>query len=163
MGDSAEEDNGEDDENGILFHTTTKLYEEYKLTDGSAADQWAREANSKLQLNWQDHPTELSHYSHGDLGGLGFMSTMEKKLGMVPSNQTYRPQTHSSSRPIEPIPTQDWELAGVGGTGGFQGVVKSGADLGGGMSSLSSHLHWNNWVNDDYDDEGNFHFTTSKQ
>jgi len=90
MEDSDEEGDMGDDRNGTVFDETTKLYEEYKLADGSIADRWAWEANSKLQLNWQEHPTALSHYSHGDCGGLGLTSNMEKKLGMEPSNQKYQ-------------------------------------------------------------------------
>src|SRR5271154_5477699 len=90
MEDSDEEGDVGDDHDGTLFHETTKLYEEYKLADGSTVDRWAREANSKLHLNWQEHPTALSHYSHGDCGGLGLTSNMEKKLGMEPSNQKYQ-------------------------------------------------------------------------
>ena len=55
-----------DGRDGTLFDETTKVYEEYKLADGSIADRWARETNSKLQLNWQEHATTLSHYSHGE-------------------------------------------------------------------------------------------------
>jgi hypothetical protein len=127
--DSDEEDNARDDQNGTLFGKNTKLYEDYKLTGGSIADQWVREAYSKLQLNWWTHPTELSHYSHGDCGGPGFTSTMEKKLDMKLSNQTYQPRTQQVFIRTELISTQDWELVGVGPTRGFHGVAKPGTDL----------------------------------
>ena len=61
MEDSDKEGVG-DDCDGTLFDAATKLYEEYKLVDGIIADRWARGANSKLQLNWKEHPTTLSHY-----------------------------------------------------------------------------------------------------
>ena len=66
MEDSDEEEDVGDGRDGTFFDETTKVYEEYKLADGSIADRWAWEANSKLHLNWQEHATTLSHYSHGD-------------------------------------------------------------------------------------------------
>jgi hypothetical protein len=118
MEDSDEEEDVGDDLDGSLFDETTKLYEKYKLVDGSIANRWARETNSKLQLNWQEHPTELSHYSHGDCGGLGLTSNMEKKLGMEPSNQKYQAQKQPAFAQIEAIPTQDWEVADISPLGG---------------------------------------------
>ena len=167
---SEEEEQIGDDEDGNIFDKTTKLYEEYKSAEGGIADQWAREANSKLQLNWQDDPTQLSHYSHGDVGGLGFLSTMEKKLGMEPSNQTYQPGNQSASMRTDPIPTQDWEtdgtgLIGNGAGGGFwpgfgiqdAGTGESEAHVD--VDSQPSDINWSEWVNEDYDEEGYFHFS----
>jgi hypothetical protein len=127
MEDSDEEGVG-DDCDSTLFDATTKLYEEYKLVDGIIADRWARGANSKLQLNWKEHPTTLSHYSHGDCGALGLTSNMEKKLGMKPSNQKYQPQKQPTFAQTEAIPTQDWETAGISPVGGdedFEMVLPS--------------------------------------
>jgi hypothetical protein len=45
-------------------------YEGYKQVDETIADEWARDPNSKLQVNWLDHPTDLSRYSGGDLGSM---------------------------------------------------------------------------------------------
>lgn len=59
---------------------TAKIYEGYKRVDETIAGKGARDPNAKLQLNWLDHPTD------GDCGGLGFTSTMQKKLGREPSN-----------------------------------------------------------------------------
>jgi hypothetical protein len=118
MEDSDEEEEVGDGRGGTLFNATTKLYEEYKLADGSIADRWAREANSKLQLNWQEHSTTLSHYSHGDCGGLGLTSNTEKNLGMEPSSQRYQAQKQPAFAQTEAIPTQDWEMAGIGPVGG---------------------------------------------
>jgi hypothetical protein len=113
MEDSDKEEDVGDDRNGTLFDETTTLYEEYKLEDGSIADRWAREANSKLQLNWKEQPTALSHYSHGDCGGMGLTSNMEKKLGMDLSNQKYQAQKQPAFAQTEAIPIQDWEMAGI--------------------------------------------------
>ena len=98
-----------DEEDGTPFDATTKLYEEYKLTEGSTADRWAREVNSKLQFNWREHPTTLSNYSHGDCGALGLM---EKNLGMEPA------QRQPAFAQTEAIPTQDWERARISPVGG---------------------------------------------
>jgi hypothetical protein len=119
----------DDVDSGTLFDKTTKLYEEYNLAYGTVADKWVREANSTLQLNWQEHPTELSQYSHGDCGGLGFTSTMERKLGKEPSNQKYLPRKKPDFSRTESVPTQDWEVASVSPVGGFHGVAEPGADL----------------------------------
>lgn len=129
MDDSDEDENLEDDDSGTVFDKTTNLYEEHKLADGTMADKWATETNSVLQLNWREHPSQLSHYSHGDCGGLGFASTMEKKLGQELSNQAYQPQKPPDFARTDSIPTQDWEVTGVGPVGGFHGVVKPGANL----------------------------------
>jgi hypothetical protein len=110
MDDLDEEEDEGDDHGGALFDKTTKLYEEYKAADGSIADRWTRKANSKLLLNWQEHPTALSHYSHGDCGGLGLTSNMEKKLGMEISNQKFQAQKPAAFARIEAIPTQGWEM-----------------------------------------------------
>lgn len=118
MEDSDEEEEVGDDRDGTIFDATAKLYEEYKLVDGITADRWARGANSKLQLNWQEHPTTLSHYSHGDCGGLGLTSNMEKKLGMEPSNQKYQAQKQPTFAQTEAIPTQDWETTSISSVGG---------------------------------------------
>jgi hypothetical protein len=129
MEDSDEEDDLGDDQERTLFDETTKLYEDYKLRQGSIADKWAREANSKLLLNWREHATELSHYSHGDCGGLGFTSTMEKKLGMEHSNQKYQLSKQPGFTLSEPVPTQDWEVVGTCPIGDFHYIAKPGADL----------------------------------
>jgi hypothetical protein len=118
MEDSDEEEEIGDDRDDTPFNATTKLYEEYKLVDGIIADRWARGANSKLQLNWQEHSTTLSHYSHGDCGALGLTSNMEKKFGMEPSNQKYQAQKQPTFAQTEAIPTQDWETAGISPIGG---------------------------------------------
>jgi hypothetical protein len=220
MEDADEEDNLGGDQKGTLFDETTKMYEDYKLSQGSIADRWARDSNSKLLLNWREHATELSHYSHGDCGGLGFTSTMEKNLGMEFSNQKYQAHKQPVFTLSESIPTQDWEVFGISPIGDFHRVAKPGADLsqtltadalygsegltdcgevdfnfehgvsaigvGGGagaaagvglglgghsesfgqacpqadMTSTPAHIHWSDWVNEDYDEEGYFHFTT---
>ena len=118
MEDSDEEEEVADGRDGTPFDATTKLDEKYKLADGIIADRWARGANSKLRLNWQEHPTTLSHYSHGDCSGLGLTSNMERKLGMEPSNQKYQAQKQPTFAQTEAIPTQDWETAGISPVGG---------------------------------------------
>lgn len=75
---------------------TAKIYEGYKRVDETIAGKGARDPNAKLQLNWLDRPTDLSRHSNGDCGGLGFTSTMQKKLGREPSNWTY--QTSQATR-----------------------------------------------------------------
>jgi hypothetical protein len=113
MEDLDEEEDVGDDHDGTLFDETTKRYEEYKLADGNIFDRWAREANLKLQLNWREHPTALSHYSHGDCGGLGLTSNMEKKLGMEPSNQKYQARKQPGFAQTEATPTQNREMVGI--------------------------------------------------
>ena len=169
------EEQGVDDQDGTIFDKTTKLYEDYKAAEGGIADQWARETSSMLHLDWQDHPTELSHYSHGDCGGLGFTSTMEKNLGMEMSNQAYQSHQQQAFQPYqqqafqrtEPIPNQEWKLAGNGlvaaGTGllpgsGVGDLGTAASETDGNLSSQPPDIKWDEWVNEDYDDEGYFHF-----
>ena len=167
---SDEEEQIGDDEDGNMFGKTTKLYEEYKAAEGGIADQWAREANSKLQLNWQDDPTHLSHDSHGDNGGLGFLSTVEKELGKEASNQTYQPHKQPTFMRADSIPTQDWENDGTGligngvGAGFWPGMGAQDAGTGASEAhvdeaSQPSDINWSEWVNEDYDEEGYFHFS----
>jgi hypothetical protein len=157
MEDSDEEGDVGGDRDGTLFHKTTKLYEEYKLADGGIADRWAREANSKLHLNWQEHPAALSHYSHGDCGGLGLTSNMEKKLGMEPSNQKYQARKQPAFAQTEATPTRNWEVvAGISpvrGDDDFEMVI-SPTDL----SLQPDSVKWSDWVDEVYDDEGYIHF-----
>jgi hypothetical protein len=156
MEDSDEEGDVGDDCDGTLFDEATKLYEEYKLTDGSIADRWAGEANSKLHLNWQKHPTTLSHYSHGDCGGLGLTSNMEKKLGMEPSNQKYQVRKQPALARTEATQTQNWEMAGISPVRGDEDfeMVISPTDL----SLQPGSVKWSDWVDEVYDDDGYIHF-----
>lgn len=152
-----EDSDEEGDVGDTLFDETTKLYEEYKLADGSIADRWAREANSKLQVNWQEHPAALSHYSHGDCGGLGLTSNMEKRLGMEPSNQKYQARKQLAFAQTEATPTRNWEMmASIGPVRGdedFETVI-SPTDL----SLQPGSVKWSDWVDEVYDDEGYIHF-----
>jgi len=157
MEDSDEEGDMGDDRNGTLFHKTTKLYEEYKLADGSTADRWAREANSKLHLNWQEHPAALPHYSHGDCGGLGLTSNMEKKLDMEPSNQKYQARKQPAFAQTEATPTRNWDtMTGISPARGGEDfeMVISPTDL----SHQPDSVKWSDWVDEVYDDEGYIHF-----
>jgi hypothetical protein len=153
MEDSGEEGDVGDDRDDTLF---AKLYEEYKLADGSTADRWAKEANSKLQLNWQEHPTTLSHCSHGGCGGLGLTSIVEKKLGVEPSNQKHQARKQLAFAQTEATPTQNWEMAAISPARGDEDfeMVISPTDL----SLQPDSVKWSDWVDEVYDDEGYIHF-----
>ena len=68
-----------DDDPGI-FDQTSELYEK-DFEDTHDPQNAARHQWRDLQLSWQDHPW-LSHYSHGDAGGVGMPSNLQRRLGL---------------------------------------------------------------------------------
>ncbi len=110
-----------------IFDVTTNLFEDHLLNSGSITDQFnARQAAAVAPINWTQHDEQLSHFSHGDVGGLGIQSNLARRLGVdIVQQNSRRPETfahamqatedllnanpHARAFSDLNVPCQDWE------------------------------------------------------